>query len=403
MRAVLDHFWQLLSPEEQIIFQKQAVFHGGFTRDAFQEITNANLAMLSQFVDKSAIHYNEDGRYRRHSLMAQYARLRLREKPALERKTRERHALYFSKFVKQLEAELLGGQPHKALSPLLADLDNIRLAWGWAVEHQDTSVINDISDSIMQSFDLSGLYRDGLEMANSAFESLALLPEPVSQEAVIAKGRVIGLAGAFLFRLGEYQLAMDNCKKSMQILEEARPHIAYAHTLIYAGASVFGLGNFESVVSYWELAGKEYQAVGSKWGETTSSANLAEAMVALGDLKNGKVHAEHALALAREMKNLEMVGNALTNLASIALQEENYIEATKFAEEALSSHQQVGHDAHIANSLAVLAQIASKQNNLDEAKRLLEESVGILKRVGNKLYLEQRTQELNEVLTTQNK
>ena len=402
MRAVLDHFWHLLSVEEQIIFQKQAVFRGGFTREAFQEITGANLAMLSQFVDKSAIHFNEDGRYRRHSLMAQYARLRLKEKPALERKTREYHARYFSKFVKQLETELLGGQPQQALSPLLADLDNIRLAWDWAVEHLDPSIINDMSDSIMQAFDLTGLYRDGLEMAKSAFESLASTPEPVSLEAEISKGRAIGLAGAFLFRLGEYQQAMDNCQKSMQILEEVRPHIAYAHTLIYAGASAFGLGDFERVVSYWELAGKEYQAVGSKWGESTSNSNLAEAMVALGDLKNGKVHAEYALALAREMYNPEMIGAALTNLASIAMQEGNFMESTKFAEEALNSHQQVGHDAHIANSLAILAQIAFKQNNLNEAKRLLEESIGILKRIGNKLYLDQRTQELNEVLSAQN-
>lgn len=401
MRAVLDHFWHLLSVEEQIIFQKQAVFRGGFTRDAFQEITGANLAMLSRFVDKSAIRFGEDGRYRRHSLMAQYARLCLREKPALERKTRERHALYFSKFVKQLEAEFLGGQPQKALSPLLADLDNIRHAWDWAVEHQNTSIINDMSDSIMQAFDLTGLYRDGFEMAKSAFESLALLPEPVSREATIAKGRAIGLTGAFLFRLGEYQQAMDNCEKSMQILEEARPHIAYAHTLVYAGASAFGLEDFDRVVSYWQMGAKEYQTVGSRWGETTSNTNLAEAMVALGNLKDGKVHAEHALALAREMNNPEMIGAALTNLASIAVLEENFIGATKFAEDALSSHQQVGHDAHIANSLAVLAQIAFKQNNPDEARRLLEESVGILKRVGNHLYLEQRTQELNKVLSAQ--
>lgn len=402
MRAVLDHFWHLLSVEEQIIFQKQAVFRGGFTRDAFQEITGANLAMLSRFVDKSAIRFGEDGRYRRHFLMAQYARLRLREKPALERKTRERHARHFSIFVKQLEAELLGGQPQKALPPLLADLDNIRITWDWAVEHQDASIINDMSDSIMQAFDLTGLYRDGLEMAKSAFESLASLPEPVSREATIAKGRAIGLTGAFLFRLGEYQQAMGNCKKSMQILEDARPHIAYAHTLIYAGASAFGLEDFESVVSYWQMGAKEYQAVGSKWGETTSNANLAEAMVSLGDLKNGKVHAEYALAMAQEMKNPEMIGTALTNLASIAILEENFIEATKFAEEALSSHQQVGHDAHIANALAVLAKIAFKQNNLGESRQLLEESIGILKRVGNHLYLEQRTQELNEVLSAQN-
>ncbi|MGZ9235923.1 MAG: tetratricopeptide repeat protein, partial [Anaerolineales bacterium] len=401
MQAVFDYFWPLLSPDEQVVLKKQAVFRGGFTREAFLAVTNTDIAMLARLVDKSAFNFSEEGRYRRHPLMAKFFAARLADDPELEAESCERHARYFSHFVKCLEPELLGGQPQKALTPLLADLHNIRLAWDWAVEHHDAFIFNEMSDSIMQIFDLSGLYRDGLDMANNAFESFALLPEPDSKEATLAKGRVIGLAGANLFRLGEYQQAMNNCIKSMQILEEARPHIAYAHTLIYAGASAFGLGDFERVVSYWKLAGKEYQAVGSKWGESTSNSNLAEAMVALGDLKNGKAHAEHTLALAREMNNLEMIGNALTNLASIAIQEGNFMEATNFAEEALSSHQQVGHDAHIANSLAVLAQIAFKQDDLDEARRLLEESTGILKHVGNRLYLEQRTQELNEVLSAQ--
>ena len=37
MRAVFDHFWQLLSPEEQIIFQKQAVFRGGLPEKHFRK------------------------------------------------------------------------------------------------------------------------------------------------------------------------------------------------------------------------------------------------------------------------------------------------------------------------------------------------------------------------------
>ena len=93
-----------------------------------------------------------------------------------------------------------------------------------------------------------------------------------------------------------------------------------------------------------------------------------------------------------------MIGTALTNLALIALNEQDFADATRHAEGALANFQQTGHDAHIANSLAVLAKIAFKQNNLEEARRLLEESIGILKRVGNKLYLELRANELNEVL-----
>jgi tetratricopeptide (TPR) repeat protein len=225
------------------------------------------------------------------------------------------------------------------------------------------------------------------------------LPKSAKRETVIAKGRVMGLAGAFLFRLGEYGQAMDKCEASMRTLEKYRPHIAYAHTLVYAGAAQFGLGNMEGVISFWRRAAAEYKAVHSEWGEMTANSNLAEVFLATEQLVEGTACAERALSLARKANNLEMIGASCTSLANAALHEKKYAEANLFAEEALRSHQQVGHDAHIANSLAVLAQIAFKQKNLVEARRLLEESVGILKRVGNRLYLEQCEEQLAEVVS----
>lgn len=400
IRAVLEHFWRLLSPDEQIVFQKMAVFQNGFTREAFVEVTGADISFLSRFVDKYALHFNEDGRYRRHSLMAQYSTLRLQENTQLYAEIHERHALYFSKFVKRLEREFLGGQPQRAISPFVQELTNIRLAWNWAVEHRHIQSLIDMSDTFMQAFDFAGLYKDAYEMACRAEKALETLPEPVSRDAQIARARVMGLAGAFLFRLGKYDQSIAWCQKSRQTLKAFRPHIAYAHTLVFSGAAAFGLGDFEQVVALWKEAKEEYQAVHSKWGVMTANANLAEAMVTLDNLEAAKTYAMHGLALAREMNNLEMAGAALTSLASIALSEEEFDKASKLAEQALVCHQQVGHDAHIANALAVLAKIAFKQNNLDEARRMLEESIGILKRVGNHLYLEQRTKELAEVLAS---
>lgn len=397
MRAVFDYFWLLLSDEERSVFQKQAVFNDGYTREAFQEVTGADTTMLSRFVDKSALTISQDGRYRRHSLMSKYSAARLADAPLLEAECRERHAHYFGRFVKHLESELLGGKPQNALTPFMADMSNIQRAWTWGVENRDATIFNSMSDSIMQAFDIAGLYRDAHEMAEKAVESLASQPEPVSEDEAIARGRVMGLEGAFLFRLGKYGQAMDWCQKSLSTLENMRPHIAYAHTLIYAGAAAFGLGNLENVVAYWQKAAEEYQGVGSRWGEMTAHSNLAEAMIAMNKQAEGQFHAQQALRLAQEMNNLEMTGTALLSLAALAVQEDKFIEATRFAEDALSCHQKIGHDAHIANSLAVLARIASKQKNFTEARVLLLESIEILQRIGNQLYLEQRLLELKTI------
>ena len=188
-----------------------------------------------------------------------------------------------------LEGEFFGGQPQKALTPLLADLNNIRSAWDWAVEHQDATIFNEMADSIMQGFDLSGLYHDACEMTGKAIESLALLPEPVSQDVTIARGRVMGILGGFLFRMGEYDQAMDWCEKSMQMLEEMRPHIAYAHTLVYAGCIIWIREIWNRSFFTGRRQRRNIEQSNSKWGDMTANSNLAEALIATGKFAEGKI------------------------------------------------------------------------------------------------------------------
>ncbi|NJN43322.1 MAG: tetratricopeptide repeat protein [Anaerolineae bacterium] len=150
---------------------------------------------------------------------------------------------------------------------------------------------------------------------------------------------MMGLAGAFLFRLGDYQRAMDWCTKSMDILENLRPHIAYAHTLVYAGAAAFGLDNIESAINYWKKAIEEYRAAGSIWGESTSRVNLSEALIAMGMTDDAKTHALEALSLGNKMNNAEIMGSAFTNLALISVEEKDFSEGTRRAEQALANFQ----------------------------------------------------------------
>ena len=52
-RAVFEHSWNLLTAEEQALFQQLAVFRGGFTVQAAQQIAGATLGTLARLVDTS--------------------------------------------------------------------------------------------------------------------------------------------------------------------------------------------------------------------------------------------------------------------------------------------------------------------------------------------------------------
>jgi predicted ATPase len=78
MRAVFDHSWKLLQPEERTALARLAIFRGGFERDAAQAVAGLNLPMLAALVDKSLVRSiatdaaPRTNRYDLHELLRQY-------------------------------------------------------------------------------------------------------------------------------------------------------------------------------------------------------------------------------------------------------------------------------------------------------------------------------------------
>ena len=395
LRAVFEYSWRLLTPAEQKAYEQLSVFRGGFTREAALDVAAVSWPVLAGLIDKSLLRLDGDGRYRRHPLLIQFAAEKLAAQPAQAAQTRARHAAYFGRFLHDQTSHLLGGAPETALGPIRQELENIRLAWAWAAARPDVTIINQMADAIMQSFDLLGLYQAARDMALAAVASLPATPN--DRETVAARGRVLGLAGAFQFRLGDYQSAADYSRRALETLAPIQPHIAYGHAFIYAGAAAFGLGDFDGVVRYWEDAVAAYRAAGSTWGEAIALGNLAEVLVVVGEEEKAQQYAEGVQELGQLMGNNELLANAYQVKATLAQQNGRLAEARRFGQQALDCHRRIGHQAHTANALAILAQTALAMDDAAAARAYLEESIAILRQVGNRLYLVERLVELGEV------
>ncbi|MCB9420362.1 MAG: tetratricopeptide repeat protein [Ardenticatenaceae bacterium] len=387
LRAVFDTSWQMLSEQEQMAVQQLSVFRGGFSRQAAQAVANASMPIMAALVDKSFMRLDEDGRYRRHPLLIQFAAEKLAANPELETQTRRCHAGYYGRFCQELESYLLGAQPEVGTARLAPEQDNVRQAWHWAAENRAAALLNQMADTVMQAFDLLGLYRDERAMAEHAVRALAGFDEA---EAVLARGRSLGLLGGVDFRLGNYERSVAESKESIEILAAVRPHIAYAHSHVYLGAGRFGLGQFEQACADWETAVAAYEEGGSRWGQTVCLGNLAEARLMLGDLVSSQSYAKRAYHIAQQLNNAEQMGASLISLAKVASQEKRFEDATGFGQQALDLFQQTGHKVHIANALAILGSAAQQRGQRDQAHRFFAESVTMQRQAGNQLYLVSR-------------
>src|SRR5262249_38901703 len=142
-----DYSWNLLAPMERAAFQKLAVFHGGFQREAAAKVADASLTLLADMVDKSLLRRAATGRYELHDLLRHYAEEKLTADEALYDHVHNAHCYYYAQLMSQHRAELQD-DASSPLTELNAERENVRAAWNWAVGHRRVEELNILMDCL---------------------------------------------------------------------------------------------------------------------------------------------------------------------------------------------------------------------------------------------------------------
>jgi predicted ATPase/DNA-binding CsgD family transcriptional regulator len=172
MRAVFDHSWSLLTPQEQIAFSKLPVFRGGFTPDAAEKVAGATLPVLAALIDKSLVQVGVNGRYDLHELVRQYAGEQL-EAAGETAATTAAHGAYFAGFMHARRAKLVTLHEPNTLNEIAQEFENIRAAWLALVEQRQMDLLDQALITLCVFCDYQGRYRDGIALLEKARVALA--------------------------------------------------------------------------------------------------------------------------------------------------------------------------------------------------------------------------------------
>ena len=126
LRATIEWSYDLLDEDEQRLFARLAVFRGGCTLEAAEEVADASLDTLQSLVDKSLLRHREE-RFWMLETIREYAAERLEHQGDAET-LRQRHADYFLRLAEEAEPHLTGSQQALWLDRLEAEHDNFRLS-----------------------------------------------------------------------------------------------------------------------------------------------------------------------------------------------------------------------------------------------------------------------------------
>ncbi|HJY97964.1 MAG TPA: BTAD domain-containing putative transcriptional regulator, partial [Streptosporangiaceae bacterium] len=143
LRAVMDWSYEQLTPEQQDLFGRLAVFHGSFDAAAAHAITDGHgdpadvTRLLLYLVDRSLVTAELDGdttRYRLLETLRSYGLERLAEHGRLDA-ARARHARWAADLVARAERGLRGADEASWAASIERHFSDLRAAHSWLADH----------------------------------------------------------------------------------------------------------------------------------------------------------------------------------------------------------------------------------------------------------------------------
>lgn len=410
IRTVIDRSWNQLTDHQRTSFARLAIFQRGFTRDAARKVAGAGLRTLTALFDKSLIQRTGKDRYTLHDLLRQYAAEQLGASGEYE-SIGDAHCAYFATLAAGQMEPLYRGDH----SGMLADLDNLRAAWRWAVKRLRLEDLRKMLFPMGWFYDLRAYYPESVAAIRLAVDALRM-PEPqglqgiVYGKALAARGlserRLHGADYAepslrqgleILRRLGAREdLAWPQilwvphdgaladpkmedryeqyCLESLEIFEDLNDSYGIAFCLAVLGSHYLQLGRNAEAKLNIERGHAISHSLGDQEGMAHALRRLGHLNLHLGHYDIARDNFQEEFGLWRGLSLPRLAAEALRSLGETYLAEADFEKADEVLKESLSSFEQVGDEGNALFSLLDLVELALRQSQPQVAQRLLRQA-----------------------------
>jgi predicted ATPase/DNA-binding XRE family transcriptional regulator len=382
LRAVFDHSWKLLVSEERQVLRRLALFRGGFTREAAEQVAGATLALLSALVTKSMLRRAETGRYDMHELIRQYTAAQLQADPQEEARARTRFSDYYASRLAYWERQLKSRKQHETSEEMAVEIDNLRQAWDWLVADQQIAHMLQSLHTLWQFYDLRGWLQEGAALFGKAVSSLQTSN---SGGAATALGQLMARQGWFCFRLGQPKQARALLEHSLDLLQSSADGAARAVPLIYLGIQDYQLGNYPQALQSTFESLALFRALNDHWGIALCLNILSQIYLDEGKIQEAYGVSSESLAIWRAVGDSRGTAACLRELGESAYRLGRHEESQRLLKESLAINRALNYRWGIAATLYILGGSALILGETARAERLVGESVALFREVGDRL------------------
>jgi predicted ATPase/DNA-binding SARP family transcriptional activator/DNA-binding CsgD family transcriptional regulator len=381
LRATLDWSHTLLNESEQALFRRLAIFAGGWTLEAAEEVGADEyiapgdvLDLLAELVDKSLVVTEEQGaqvRYRLLETVRQYSMEKLQAVGELTPLHR-RHATWCLKLA---ETEPRSGERMNWLEQLETEHDNLRAMLQWSLESGEVVYGLRLAGALWRFWDVHGHLSEGRRWLDELLASKGHAPAPV-------RAKALRCAGLLALNQSDYERARTLLEESLALYRELGDQKGVAWVLNNIGNVALDQGDYDRAVSLYKESLAYYRELGDKDGISRTLNNLAIVAAYQEDYDQSLSLFEESLVVHRELGYKDGIAQLLTNLGELTLRQGNYERAVGYYQEGLAMHWELGYKNGIAYCMEGLAAVTAALGHPIQAARLwgaaqkLRETIG---------------------------
>ena len=375
MREAIAWSYDLLSPDEQLLFRTLSVFVGGFDLEAAEAVAGGVTIDvfdgIASLIDKSLLRREPgligDPRYAMLETIREFGLEQLTEQGG-EARIRRSHAEYFAMLAERADDQ--GGQHCQAMRYWLDRFEtehaNLRAALSYFAHAEDSTAEVQLATVLALFWFQRGYMREGIDRLNRAVARIGDVPAALGAET-------FAWLALFYWATGAIALAIQHSLEGEARAVESGDDVG-AGLNIYARSLAVGWDNDTAkegiplAEKALELA-KEHEPL--HWFVPMALGDLGQMLIWAGDQERGVALLEEALALHRALDQEFGAAMKLMMLGLTAQETGDPMLAAERYRDGLELFWSVGNTVNVNIAMSGLAALTAERGLTGAAARLL--------------------------------
>jgi len=376
LRGTMDWSYDLLSPAEQKLFRRLAVFVGGCNLEGAEAVcdTKGDLDLdlldgMASMVDRSLLQQAEkatESRFVMLETIREYALEKLHASGE-EAAAKRAHAAYCLVLAEEEAAEQNSPQEAEWLERFALEHDNFRAALEWLTETGDAEWGLRLGAALFRFWETREFITEGRD----SLGKLLKLPGPATK----ARERALFSAGVLASEQADYAAAEPLFSAALDMARQLGDKRGVAVSLNALAVNARNRGDVALALSLFEEGLERWRELDDQKQVARSLSNLANVVKMQGDFARARSLHTECLSIFLEMGDRTGIAWSLNSQGDVAGVQGDSAAAQSLYEQGLAIFWELGDRWGVAATLNDLGNLAMEQRNLLTAHSLYRESL----------------------------